>query len=479
MDVLIIESDAALATSVAEALRAGGFEASIHADGETAIEEARRAPPRVLVLALELGDRPSAGFTWCNRFKRDEQLREIPLVLVSSLASDETFAQHSRLRTRADAYLRKPFAVDELLGTIGGWLPAPASPDGSDERLADDALSIDVQPPSGEISDLRREKLAFLDHESLADATPGPEEAIDPLEATAGPEGERHGDPAAGAPEPQAEPIDPLEATAGPEDEPLAAISIEPVDASWSGADGAGLGARLPPGDEPLATADTPPRPDPGDERLDELFSDLADLEEAAAPLEEAPARPTPPQPAFDAAAVAGELATARAVEAAMRVRIEAMQAELQNALDRLSAAERDLEDRAAQVARLREEWERTAADLEAAAAERDRMREELDAAVTARQLLQQELDATASENERLQAEIEDLRRELERSRRDRERLAGEVAVLRRSRLLQAERLRAAVEELRRLVEEGAEAPSADADLPDLEIDAEPEAAAG
>src|SRR5690606_33166196 len=112
MRVLIIESDPVSARTASEALQARGVDAQVVGDG---VEAARTQPPDAIVLSVELGDKPHAGFSFCNRIKKDDALKEIPLLLVSAQASDETLDQHKKLRTRADGYLRKPFDADALL----------------------------------------------------------------------------------------------------------------------------------------------------------------------------------------------------------------------------------------------------------------------------------------------------------------------------------------------------------------------------
>ena len=42
----------------------------------------------------------------------------IPLIITSSKATEQTFAQHRKLKTRANAYLKKPFSMDALIGEI-------------------------------------------------------------------------------------------------------------------------------------------------------------------------------------------------------------------------------------------------------------------------------------------------------------------------------------------------------------------------
>ena len=55
------------------------------------------------------------GFSVCNKLKKDPALKDVPLIIMSSESSDETFEQHRKLRTRAEDYVHKPIAFGELL----------------------------------------------------------------------------------------------------------------------------------------------------------------------------------------------------------------------------------------------------------------------------------------------------------------------------------------------------------------------------
>lgn len=119
MKVLIIESDSSFASTLVHALEARGLDVTTADDGDKGFELAKAQPPGAIVLSVELGDRRTGGFSLCNKLRRDEVLKGLPLVLMSSYASEETLTQHSKLKTRADHYLQKPFSPEELLGVLG------------------------------------------------------------------------------------------------------------------------------------------------------------------------------------------------------------------------------------------------------------------------------------------------------------------------------------------------------------------------
>jgi CheY-like chemotaxis protein len=99
------------------------------------------------VLCAELAG--GSGFAVCNKLRKDPDLREVPLLLTSADASDETFEQHRKLKTRADAYLHKPFAMSELIAQLTSLAGLPGqTAAGSDDEdlLAFDAAFASIAP---------------------------------------------------------------------------------------------------------------------------------------------------------------------------------------------------------------------------------------------------------------------------------------------------------------------------------------------
>ena len=129
--VLIVEGDAALSARMRGALEERGFSVEETTDGRTCIELARRLRPACVVLAVDLPAGQN-GYILCGKFKKDEDLKALPVAIVGS---SEGFAQHSKLKNRADAYLAKPVRLDEFAGSIAELTgeaapsrPAPAPP---------------------------------------------------------------------------------------------------------------------------------------------------------------------------------------------------------------------------------------------------------------------------------------------------------------------------------------------------------------
>ena len=133
--VLIFEGDAAFAGVLSNELGKLGCEVSIVNDGYAGLKLAATEKPDLILLAIELPG--MNGFSVCNKLKKDPTLRDVPLIIMSSESSLETFEQHRKLRARAEDYVRKPIRFSELFRRIQAFirLGQPSSPGGQADGL--------------------------------------------------------------------------------------------------------------------------------------------------------------------------------------------------------------------------------------------------------------------------------------------------------------------------------------------------------
>jgi len=99
---------------ITEILEGNGFDAVACEDSETALNSAIETRPRLIILCADI----SRGFNLCHRMKKDDDLKDIPLILVTAKTGQDVIRKHKMLPTRADAYLVKPIDGDILTGTI-------------------------------------------------------------------------------------------------------------------------------------------------------------------------------------------------------------------------------------------------------------------------------------------------------------------------------------------------------------------------
>jgi len=137
--VLVFESDAAFAGELRTELGRLGMVAQVVDDGYAGLMAAASERPDLILLSIELPR--MNGFSVCNKLKKDPALKDVPLIIMSSDSSEETFDQHRKLRTRAEDYVRKPIAFGELLEHMRPFVKVENGR--LSGRAEDDAIIID------------------------------------------------------------------------------------------------------------------------------------------------------------------------------------------------------------------------------------------------------------------------------------------------------------------------------------------------
>ena len=118
--ILLIESDPVFADEVKTNFEAMGASVEVAEDGPTGIASAEQQRPDLILLTIEL--KGMNGFLVCKKIKKNEDLANVPLIILSSDTLEESFEQHKKLRIRAEEYLRKPIAFDSLLLSVNHFV---------------------------------------------------------------------------------------------------------------------------------------------------------------------------------------------------------------------------------------------------------------------------------------------------------------------------------------------------------------------
>ena len=137
--VLVVDDDRAVRDSLRRALRLHGFEVSLAADGMEAIRTATTTPPDVLVLDVMMPGVDGLGVV--RRLRQDHA--DLPILLLT--ARDGVADRVDGLRTGADDYLVKPFALEELVARLHALLRRASHDQRDDGRLrfADVVVDLD------------------------------------------------------------------------------------------------------------------------------------------------------------------------------------------------------------------------------------------------------------------------------------------------------------------------------------------------
>src|SRR5262244_1997067 len=147
--VLVFESDPGFAGELRSELGRLGCTVQVVDDGNLGLQAASSERPDLILLSIELPR--MNGFSVCNKLKKDARLKDVPLVIMSSESSEETFEQHRKLRTRAEDYVHKPIPFTELLQHIRSFVVLDAAPADADAMVIDDVEMVD-DPATVEVS---------------------------------------------------------------------------------------------------------------------------------------------------------------------------------------------------------------------------------------------------------------------------------------------------------------------------------------
>ena len=119
--ILIVEDDADVRLGYNVLLKANHYDTFFAADGNSAVSEARKHQPDLVI--LDLGLPAGNGFIVLEWFRANPYLAVIPVVVVS--ARDLHGNKERALKAGARAYLQKPWDDDELLALISELLVPP------------------------------------------------------------------------------------------------------------------------------------------------------------------------------------------------------------------------------------------------------------------------------------------------------------------------------------------------------------------
>lgn len=110
--ILIVEDDPQVARLIALVLQRHGYVGEIVSDGRHALERVRAAKPQAIFADLTI--RGMGGEALCATLKQDEEMKEIPFIVLSG---DRDIAEKAR-SCGADDYLGKPFEFDSLIELV-------------------------------------------------------------------------------------------------------------------------------------------------------------------------------------------------------------------------------------------------------------------------------------------------------------------------------------------------------------------------
>ncbi len=118
--ILVVEDNDLNRKLFCDVLRANGFEVEPVADGQQALETARRLAPDLMIMDIQLPN--VSGVDLIEQAKRDPILRSIPVLAVTAYAGK---GDEERIRDAGAAgYLAKPVSIMPFMNAVKSLVPA-------------------------------------------------------------------------------------------------------------------------------------------------------------------------------------------------------------------------------------------------------------------------------------------------------------------------------------------------------------------
>jgi two-component system cell cycle sensor histidine kinase/response regulator CckA len=114
VEVLVVEDNPTQAQELQHLLEQSGFKARLSRDGEEALAALEEHKPGIVLTDIVMAGMD--GFELCRRIRAGEELSDLPVVLVTSLANPHDVLKG--LECGADTFIVKPFREDELLARL-------------------------------------------------------------------------------------------------------------------------------------------------------------------------------------------------------------------------------------------------------------------------------------------------------------------------------------------------------------------------
>ncbi len=114
--VMVVDDSMTVRNVMGRDLQNNGFEVILAKDGVDAIEQLRHTVPDIMLVDLEMPRMD--GFELTRRVRVDDNLREVPILIITSRAGSRHREQATRLG--ANGYMSKPYRLDDLVRSIQG-----------------------------------------------------------------------------------------------------------------------------------------------------------------------------------------------------------------------------------------------------------------------------------------------------------------------------------------------------------------------
>lgn len=116
--ILVVEDDPQVARLISLVLQRSGYDSTVVADGQSALDRAREVKPSMIFADLTI--KGMGGEALCSALKASPDTKGIPYIVVSG---DRDIAEKARV-CGADDYMGKPFEFDDLIRLVNKYARA-------------------------------------------------------------------------------------------------------------------------------------------------------------------------------------------------------------------------------------------------------------------------------------------------------------------------------------------------------------------
>ena len=118
LEILIVEDSPTQAERLRRLIQSSSYHARVAANGKLALDAIRERKPHLVLSDIVMPEMD--GYELCRAVKAEPALRDIPVILVTSLTDPKDIIRG--IECGADNFIRKPYAEDYLLNRIGQML---------------------------------------------------------------------------------------------------------------------------------------------------------------------------------------------------------------------------------------------------------------------------------------------------------------------------------------------------------------------
>jgi signal transduction histidine kinase len=152
--ILIVDDNPTNLSVLCEALNSEGFRFRVAVDGESAIAQAERNQPELILLDVQMPG--ISGFETCRRLKANPLTEDIPIIFTTALADTESKTKGFFLG--AVDYIPKPFAHEEVIARVRVHLQLKKLTESLEEQVRERTTALQ----KAQVQLVQQEKLSTL-----------------------------------------------------------------------------------------------------------------------------------------------------------------------------------------------------------------------------------------------------------------------------------------------------------------------------